>query len=82
LAKREERPQQRGHKVEVLATTTTGTKYYYVVGVGVGVGVVELTIMQHPSDCDGIAIFRISTKSPSTHTVGGFAGRRLPSTHS
>jgi hypothetical protein len=40
---------------------SAGKKYYYVVGVGVGVGVVKLAIMQHPSDCDRIAIFRIST---------------------
>jgi hypothetical protein len=29
----------------------------------VGVGVVKLATMQHLSDCDGIAIFRISTKN-------------------
>jgi hypothetical protein len=34
-------------------------KYYYVVGVGIGVG--KLAITQHPSDCDGSAIFRNST---------------------
>jgi hypothetical protein len=44
---------------DLLATTSAGTKYYHVVGVGVGV--VKLAIMQLPSDCDGIAIFRIST---------------------
>jgi hypothetical protein len=63
LTKRGERPQQRRHKGEVLATMSARKKYYYVVDVGVGVGVVELAIMQHPSNCDGIAIFRISTNN-------------------